>query len=131
MQHNVMTEMKNEGVGRRVPAWRRWIPLLLLLLGLVAVFALGLPRYLSFEQFGPHHAWLVTEVSTYPVQATILFFALYVATTSLSVPGAAILTIAGGYLFGTLWGSAVVLLAATAGASLVFLAARTALGDLL
>jgi uncharacterized membrane protein YdjX (TVP38/TMEM64 family) len=125
-----MSGTRNTGIGRGF-AWGRWVPVLLLLAGLAAVFAFGLERYLSLDSLRQHRRWLVVEVDAHPAEAALLFFAVYVATTALSLPGAAVLTIAGGWLFGTLWGSVVVLAAATLGASLVFLAARTAIGDLL
>ncbi|MCI0431571.1 MAG: VTT domain-containing protein [Rhodospirillales bacterium] len=112
-------------------AWRRWIPVLLLAIGLAAVFLFDLDRFLSFEALRGHRAWLTAEVAAHPIRSAALFFAVYVAATALSVPGGAVLTLAGGFLFGTLGGTLLVLGAATLGACIVFLAARTALGDLL
>ncbi|MCZ6589912.1 MAG: VTT domain-containing protein, partial [Alphaproteobacteria bacterium] len=59
------------------------------------------------------------------------FLGVYTASTALAIPGALVLTIAGGFLFGTLWGTVWVVIGATAGASLLFLVARTALGEAL
>jgi pyruvate/2-oxoglutarate dehydrogenase complex dihydrolipoamide dehydrogenase (E3) component/uncharacterized membrane protein YdjX (TVP38/TMEM64 family) len=58
-----------------------------------------------------------------------VYFAIYVAATALSFPGAAVLTLAGGALFGLLWGTVVVSFASTIGALLAFLVARFLLRD--
>lgn len=113
------------------PAWRKWVPVLLLALGLAAVLLLDLDRFLSFEALRGHRAWLTAEVAEHPVRSAALFFLIYVAAIALSIPGGAALTLAGGFLFGAFLGAALVLGAATLGACIVFLAARTALGDLL
>ncbi len=112
-------------------AWRRWIPVLLLAMGLAAVFLFDLDRLLSFEALRGHRAWLMAEVAQHPARSAFLFFLIYVAATAFSVPGGTVLTLAGGFLFGTVAGSLLVLGAATLGACIVFMAARTALGDLL
>ena len=113
------------------PAWRKWIPLLLLALGLAGVLLLDLDRFLSFEALRGHRAWLAAQVAAHPVRSATLYFVIYAAAIALSIPGGTVLTLAGGFLFGTAIGAALVLGAATAGACIVFLAARTALGDLL
>ena len=112
-------------------AWRKWIPLLLLVLGLAAVFVFDLDRFLSFEALRGHRARLAEEVASHPVRSALLYFLVYAAAIAFSVPGGAVLTLAGGFLFGALWGGFLVLGAATLGACIVFLAARTALGDFL
>ena len=63
--------------------------------------------------------------------AALLFMAVYAVATALSLPGGAILSITGGFLFGTLFGTLWVVIGATLGAVGIFLAARTALGDAL
>jgi len=116
---------------RRHIAWRRWIPLLLLAAGLAAVLAFDLERFLSFEALQRHRAWLVAQVDAHPVQTGALFFIIYATAIALSVPGGAVLSIAGGCLFGTAFGSGLIISAATVGACIIFLAARTALRDVL
>jgi uncharacterized membrane protein YdjX (TVP38/TMEM64 family) len=112
-------------------AWRRWLPLLLLALGLAAVLLFDLDRFLSFEALRGHRARLTEEVAAHPLRSALFFFLIYAAATACSVPGGAVLTLAGGFLFGAIWGGLLVLGAATLGACIIFLAARTALGDLL
>jgi len=110
---------------------RRLLPLGVLLAALVAAFALRLDRYLSFEQLAAHREWLLAEVARLGLVAPVLFVLVYAAATGLSIPGATILTLTGGFLFGTLAGTAIVVIGATLGAAIVFLVARTAFGDAL
>ncbi len=116
---------------RRPRLVRRLLPLGVLLAALVAAFALRLDRYLSFEQLAAHREWLLAEVARLGLVAPVLFVLVYAAATGLSIPGATILTLTGGFLFGTLAGTAIVVIGATLGAAIVFLVARTAFGDAL
>jgi uncharacterized membrane protein YdjX (TVP38/TMEM64 family) len=112
-------------------SWRRALPLLVLGAGLAAFFAFGLTDYLSFEALHRNRAWLLRQVEASAVLAALVYMAVYVAVVAFSLPGGAIMTITGGFLFGQWLGTAYVVVAATVGASILFLAARTALGDLL
>ena len=115
----------------RGPSWQRLLPLLLLIAGLVAFFALGLNRYLTFETLRENRAWLLQEVADSAITATLFFMAIYIVVVAFSLPGGAVMTITGGFLFGQWLGTAYVIVAATIGATILFLAARTALGDIL
>jgi uncharacterized membrane protein YdjX (TVP38/TMEM64 family) len=108
---------------------KRLLPLGLLLLAIVAAFGLGLDDYISFEQLERNRAQLLALVDRHPVLAPLAFMLVYAAVIALSVPGGAILTVAGGFLFGVGAGTCYVVIAATAGATVVFLIAKTALGD--
>jgi uncharacterized membrane protein YdjX (TVP38/TMEM64 family) len=116
------------GPGRSA-MFRRLAPLAVLLAAIGAFFALGLHDYLSFETLRQHREQLLALVARHPVLAPLAFTAVYAAVIALSVPGGAILTIAGGFLFGILPASLYVVVGATIGATVVFLVARTALGD--
>ncbi len=113
------------------PSWRRMLPLLVLGAGLVAFFALGLGEYLSFETLRQNRTWLLQQVEASATRAALAYMGVYILVVAFSLPGGAIMTITGGFLFGQWLGTAYVIVAATIGASVVFLAARTALGDLL
>ncbi|MGA8433732.1 MAG: VTT domain-containing protein, partial [Methyloceanibacter sp.] len=65
------------------------------------------------------------------LMALLIFMAIYAATVALSLPGAAVLTLAGGFLFGWFWGGLASMIAATIGAIIVFLIARSAVGETL
>src|SRR5471030_2459530 len=110
---------------------RRLLPLAVLVAVLVAAFALRLDRYLSFEQLAAHREWLLAEVARLGLLAPVLYALIYAAATGLSIPGASLLTLTAGFLFGTLAGTAIVVVGATLGAIIIFLVARTAFGDVL
>jgi uncharacterized membrane protein YdjX (TVP38/TMEM64 family) len=114
-----------------LPLIRRLLPLLVLLVAIALVFALGLDQYLSFETLRRHRAELLAFVERNAVLAPVLFVLVYAAVIALSIPGGAILTIAGGFLFGIVLGTILVVIGATAGATAIFLIARSALGDAL
>lgn len=104
--------------------------LLVLLAGAVAAFfALDLGQYLSLQALKAQQANIAAFRAERPVLAIGLYFAIYVVTTALSLPGAALLTLAGGAVFGLLWGTVIVSFASTLGATLAFLMARFFLRD--
>ncbi|ROH88773.1 pyridine nucleotide-disulfide oxidoreductase [Stagnimonas aquatica] len=106
---------------------------LLLLLLVAAVLSLALHfdlgRYLSLDALKAQRGALEALQQARPLAFTLGFFAVYVLVTALSFPGAAVLTLAAGALFGLGWGSLLVSFASTAGATLAFLAARYLLRD--
>ncbi len=112
------------------PSASRYWPLLAILAALVLAWAFGLHRYLSFDALAQHRAALVALVAERPVTAAALYVAAYVAVVTLSVPGGGVLTLAGGFLFGTALGAALTVVGAGVGACLIFLAARSALAPL-
>lgn len=109
----------------------RYLPAVVVAGGLVAGYALGLHRYLSLDWLAASQDWLEAKVAAYPVAAPATFFAVYVAAVAFSFPAASVLSIFGGFLFGWALGGALVACAATIGACLVFLTARSAFGDAL
>lgn len=123
-----MIRERAAAAGERAAAWR-WLPALLLLLGLGLVLVLGLDDYLGFAALREHRARLLAQVDRHLGPSILVFLLVYATAVALSVPGAAALTITGGFLFGQALGAALSVAAASAGAVLVFLAARTAIGD--
>ena len=104
---------------------RRRLLLAALLLGLIAVFfAFDLGRYFQLEFFRSKQSAIEEFRSANPLAAAGIFFAIYVAVTGLSVPGAAILSLAVGAVFGLLWGTLIVSFASSIGATLAFLSSR-------
>ncbi|MFP4125430.1 MAG: TVP38/TMEM64 family protein [Alphaproteobacteria bacterium] len=108
---------------------RRLVPLLLLAAATVLVFATGLDRYLSMEVLSEHYLDLRAWAAAHPVAAPLAFGAAYAAGVAVSIPGAAIMTVAGGLMFGLVLGTLIVVVSATFGATIVFLIAKTALGE--
>lgn len=109
---------------------RLW-PLLLLIAAGALVLAMGWQRYLTLEVLAENRGTLRAFIAANMALSLVAFIALYAATVALSLPGGAVLTIAGGLLFGWLLGGVASLIGATIGAVIVFLIARSALHDLL
>lgn len=110
---------------------RRWAPLGVLLAALVTAYATGLHEYLSLTTIAENRDGLIGFVESNYILAIVGFAVVYSASVALSLPGASLLTILGGFLFGWLIGGAVTVLAATAGAVIIFIVAQTSLGDAL
>jgi uncharacterized membrane protein YdjX (TVP38/TMEM64 family) len=110
---------------------KRLIPVGILLTGLVAFFALELDRFLSYQTLVDNRDWLQMQVAENRALTYLAFMAIYAVVIAFSIPGGTIMTLAGGFLFGTWIGGSLTVLAATLGSTAVFLAARSALGGAL
>jgi uncharacterized membrane protein YdjX (TVP38/TMEM64 family) len=109
--------------------WRRIVPLVALALAMAIVFATGLHREFSFEALVRHRATIDAFVVGNGPRAIAVYVAIYVAATALSIPGAAILSVAGGLLFGAALGGMAAVAGATVGGTFIFLVARSAIGE--
>ena len=107
----------------------RMVLLLLIAVGIGAFFYYDLGRFLSLDALKANRDHLLSFTEANSGFAAVLFVATYVVVTGLSLPGAVILTLAGGFLFGSLFGTLLVNIGATTGATLAFLAARYLLRD--
>jgi uncharacterized membrane protein YdjX (TVP38/TMEM64 family) len=107
---------------------KRFLPLVVLITAIVAVFASGVGRYLNLEALQTHEATLRGFVDDNLVLALLAFIAVYALATAVSFPGAVILTLAGGYLFGTWIGGTATVIGATVGSIMVFYVVQTSLG---
>jgi uncharacterized membrane protein YdjX (TVP38/TMEM64 family) len=92
-------------------------------------FYFDLGRFLSLNSLKENRDHLLAFTGANYVAAVVLFIAVYIAVTGLSLPGAVILTLAGGFLFGSVVATLFVNIGATTGATLAFLAARYLLRD--
>lgn len=97
---------------------------LLFVAAIGAFFFFDLKTYLSLDTLKANRDNLLVFTQDHYVPAVVLFILVYIVQTSFSLPGATIMTLAGGFLFGSLWGPLYVNIGATAGATLAFLAAR-------
>jgi dihydrolipoamide dehydrogenase len=91
---------------------------------IAAFFIFDLQGYLTLEALKTQRESIETYRSNHPVMTVAIYALTYIAVTGLSLPGAAILTLAGGAVFGLLWGTLIVSFASSIGATLAFLAAR-------
>lgn len=117
--------------GRAGWSVKRLAPLAVLA-GLIALFfVFGLDDYITFDALRDNRQVLTQFVADQGILAVLLFMAIYAAATALSLPGGAILTITGGFLFGVWLGTSCVVVGATIGAVIIFLIAKTSVGDAL
>lgn len=107
----------------------RWLPLVVLAALMAVGFALGWHKYLSFKTIGTNYGALQDFIANNFVVALSAYVVIYIASVALSAPGALILTLSGGLLFGWQVGAPATVVAATAGATLLFLIARSSFGD--
>ena len=110
---------------------KRVLPVAVLVAFIGAAFAFHLDRYLSLDVLRQNRAHLTAFVSEHGVAAGLGYVIAYIGVVALSLPGAAFMTLAGGFLFGVVVGATLTVIGATLGATLLFLIARSAVGDAL
>jgi len=112
---------------------KKHLPKLILILALVALtvafFAFDLGQYLTLDSLKEHRAAFESYYEQNAGLAILIYFLIYVATTALSLPGATVLTLAGGMLFGLVAGTVIISFASTLGATLAFLVSRYLIGN--
>jgi pyruvate/2-oxoglutarate dehydrogenase complex dihydrolipoamide dehydrogenase (E3) component/uncharacterized membrane protein YdjX (TVP38/TMEM64 family) len=107
----------------------RWLLLGALLVAVALFFVLDLDRFASLELLKAEQARFEAARRAAPWRTAVLYFLAYVAVTGLSLPGAAVMTLAVGALFGLVAGTLIVSFASTIGATLAFLASRHVFRD--
>jgi len=115
--------------GPSKPSWKRLVPLIAIISVTVLFFIFGLHHHLSFESLRDHREILIAWYDANKVFAVLCFSVFYAVVVAFSVPGATWMTLAGGFLFGTVVATVVVVVSATVGALGIFLIARYALAD--
>jgi uncharacterized membrane protein YdjX (TVP38/TMEM64 family) len=115
----------------RSPGVRRFLPLFVIVLLTIVVYAMGWHRELSLETLVRHRTVIDQFVAEHRLAAIAVFVAIYIAVVALSVPGAIFLTISGGFLFGAAVGALASIIGATIGATCIFLIAKSAFGEFL
>jgi uncharacterized membrane protein YdjX (TVP38/TMEM64 family) len=111
------------------PLARRLIPLAAIVLLAIAAYVTFGSGMISLEALVRHRATIDAFVTGHRVLAVLAYIALYVVAVALSLPGATFLTVTGGFLFGLAIGASAAVVGATIGATVIFLVARTALGE--
>lgn len=109
----------------------RFVPLVLIMILMGIAYFTGLHEYFSYQSMRKHRATLLALVATYPLLAPLLYISAYTISTALSIPGGIFLSIFGGFLFPQPFSTIFVVIGATLGAIIIFLAASTAFGEIL
>ena len=107
---------------------QRLVILAVVLLAIAAFFALGFGHYLSLEYLQASRERAVEQAQQAPLVTSLGFFAIYVIITGLSLPGAAVMTLGAGAIFGVAWGVMLASFASSVGATVAFLISRSLLG---
>ena len=110
---------------------KRWGPLAVLIAGLIAIYASGAHKYLSLGVVAENRDDLQQFVGQNYILAIGGYMLVYILTVAFSLPGAALLTVLGGFLLGPFVGGLTTVTAATIGATAIFLIAKTSIGDAL
>lgn len=130
-----MTQAEPETEIQPTPAKKGWKKRVAILVGFVALIALllssGVQEFLSLDALRENREALLGFVSDNYVGAVLTFMIAYILAVTFSLPGAVWLSIAGGFIFSAGPATVYIVIAATTGATLVFLLARYVLGDLL
>ncbi|MTI11349.1 TVP38/TMEM64 family protein [Curvivirga aplysinae] len=108
---------------------KKLLPLFILAAGLILFFGTGAHNYISEDVLRDNHETLTQGVANYPIVAPLLFGAAYVIVVLFSLPGGTLMSVAGGFLFGPFYGAFLVVFSATLGASGLFIAAKSSIGD--
>ncbi len=127
-----MQESENPvgAAGQRGIATAGKLMLLIVVAALIAVFfVFDLGQYANLDYLKSVHADVLAEVGEHPLRSSLIYFFGYVLVTGLSLPGAAVMTLAGGAVFGLVWGLALVSFASSLGATIAMLISRTLLGN--
>ena len=110
-------------------SWQKLIVIALLAAAIIAFFAFDLSHYLSFAYLKENQLQFNDYYQANPVIVSASFFIIYIISVSLSVPGATLLTLIGGAIFGFVWGLVLISFASSIGATLAFLVSRFLLRD--
>jgi uncharacterized membrane protein YdjX (TVP38/TMEM64 family) len=131
MEPMTMVDAQNGSEARDKNSLKRWLPIGIIVTALATAYAFGLHDYISLQTLSDNREALQNFVAENMLLAALTYMAIYIVAVALSFPGASFLTIAAGFSFGWLLAGALTAVSATIGASIIFLAARTAFGDLL
>lgn len=116
--------------GKDNTPFKKWIILGVLILCVATFFYFDIAQYLTLAALKENKDALHSYMDSNYLSTVVVFVVVYCVQTALSLPGAAILTLAGGFLFGTWWGTIYVNLGATSGAVLAFLFVRYLFRDM-
>lgn len=110
---------------------QRYLPISFLFLLALLAWGFGLPSYLTLDHLMALREMMLFYVKQHFFFAALAYVVVYTTVIALSIPGAIVMTILGGHLFGLFWGAFFTVIGATLGATILFFAAKTAVGDFL
>lgn len=108
---------------------KRLLPLVILVCVAVLVISMGWYKYLTLQHIADNRDLLKSYIKENYVLTLLAFMGIYIVTIALSLPGGVFLTLTGGFLFGWLVGGLATVVAATIGATIIFLVAKTSFGE--
>ncbi|MDX8396571.1 MAG: TVP38/TMEM64 family protein [Mariprofundaceae bacterium] len=111
--------------------FKRMILLIIVAIVLALFFALDLAQYLSVAVLTDHRVSLLSSVDQHAILAPLLYVLLYIVVVAFSLPGSLVMTVSGGFLFGAIAGGVCAVIGASLGATVLFVIAKTSLGDYL
>jgi len=109
--------------------FRRWLPLIVIVVLSVTAIAIGWNRKISFETMVRHNEAIHAFIQANRITSIAIYIVIYVVAIALSLPGGLILTMSGGFLFGGLIGGTAAVIGATTGAVIFFIIAKSAFGE--
>lgn len=112
-------------------SFRRWLPLTVIVCLMVLVYTTGLHKQLTLQNIAENRENLRNFIEHHWLKAIFMYAAVYALAVAVSFPAAGILTVTGGLLFGWIVGAITTIFAATLGATVIFLAAKTSLEKVL
>jgi uncharacterized membrane protein YdjX (TVP38/TMEM64 family) len=127
-KETTIAESRGDGARSR---FRRFLPVIVIAAGLGLGYLFGLHRYFTLDILVSNRDSLKAYVESHYLLAGGLYFAIYTVAVAFAFPAASLLTILGGFLFGWFVAGTLTAFSATIGATLLFMAARTAFGDVL
>ncbi|WP_299013947.1 TVP38/TMEM64 family protein [uncultured Caulobacter sp.] len=116
---------------RALTLLRRFGPLALIVILFVVAFASGLADHISLEELRARGSALQAFAHEKPLLCAAIYLAIYISSVAISLPGALILSLTGGFLFGPIGGGFAAVTGATGGSTITYLVFRTAFGDML
>jgi uncharacterized membrane protein YdjX (TVP38/TMEM64 family) len=128
-QNSTHASVRSEPAAISRSRFTRFLPVILLAAATALVFATGWHKLLSFKTIGLNYEVLRAYIESNILYAILLYAVIYIGVIALSLPGGAILTLSGGLLLGWQIGAPVTIVAATIGATIIFLIAKHSIGD--
>lgn len=114
-----------------ITAIKRWLPLIIIATLMIAAFSFGLHEKISLQVLQDNKEAMLNAVAERPILSALSFITAYIIFVALSLPAATLLTLTGGFLFGTWFGTLYVVTGATIGATILFFITKTSLGTAL